>query len=258
MKWAVEKQVDIISMSWTVKKAKVGTFDNGNGILSLETEIQGAAKRDILMFCAVQDGAHYEADEVYPSQSDTRKLLIVGSADENGERSTFVNKNSADHLFPGEVSLPSILNENDKGSSVATAVAAGMAAMILWCAEFHSLGARQGIASSAQAAPRASESSASSASVEAVSSRVRTHLSQEAGELPRRTATEWDFRRDRRMNALFDALKPADDRFVDMTNVINGVLRDTDESFNDAQGAEKTCIGLFVERCKENLPAKLR
>lgn len=240
-------------MSWTVKRVKIGTFDNGNGIISLERAIQAAANNDILMFCAVQDGAHYEADEIFPSQSDTTKLMIVGSADENGERSAFVKKDSADYLFPGEISLPSMLDEKDKGSSVATAVAAGMAAMILWCAEYHSLGTKHKPTMTTKAVPQVDDHWEPNYA-EASASKPR--------EAARRTAAEWDFRRDRRVNYLFNELKPtgADDRFVDVTNVINEVLRETDESYNDVQGiqVEKSCAGLFIEKCKMSLPVKLR
>lgn len=252
VKWAVEKQVDIISMSWTVKRIKIGNFDNGNGIVSLDSAIQAAANDNILMFCAVQDGAHYEADEIYPSQSDTTKLMTVGSADETGERSAFVKKDSANYLFPGEISLPSILDEKDQGSSVATAVAAGMAAMILWCAEYHSLWTKQSATMTSKAIPQASdyrdpEFAGAPASHPCKASR-------------RRTAAEWDFRRDRRMINLFNELKPTDDRFVDITNIINEVLRETDESYNDVQGIQvgRSCAGLFIEKCRESLPAKLR
>lgn len=256
VKWAVEKQVDIITMSWTVKKVKIGNFDNGNGIISLDGAIQTAANDNILMFCAVQDGAHYEADEIYPSQSDTKKLMTVGSADESGERSSFVKKDSANYLFPGEISLPSILDEHDRGSSVATAVAAGMAAMILWCAEYHSLGPKQSVAMKNKNIPRATVGSDHRDFEYAEG----TASGPDETTARRRTASEWDFRRDRRMIYLFNELKPTDDRFVDVTNVINEVLRETDESYNDMQvtQVERSCAGVFIEKCRDILPAKLR
>ncbi|ESU15292.1 hypothetical protein FGSG_08102 [Fusarium graminearum PH-1] len=123
--WAVSKNVDIISMSWTVKQVRYGPNSNQTAITALERAIQAAANSDILLFCAVQDSGHYENDEIsFPQKSDTKKLIIVGSANENGDKSTFVNENSFNYLFPGEIVIPDILTEHDKGSSVATAVAA--------------------------------------------------------------------------------------------------------------------------------------
>ncbi|KAL1882838.1 hypothetical protein Daus18300_000476 [Diaporthe australafricana] len=252
IEWAIEKEVDIISMSWTIKRVKSGPFNNRNGITSLELAIQAAANKDTLMFCAVQDAAHYEPDESFPSYSDTTKLMIVGSADQNGEPSVFVRKDSANYLFPGEISLPTILDEKDKGSSVATAVAAGMAAMILWCDEYRRLGTKEAVTVTNKSVAKAGD-----------------HREPEyAGTTPskvrepaRSTAAEWNFRQDRRMNHLFNELKPsADDRFVDITNVIDEVLRETDEYHNDSQGtqAEVSCAETFIEKCRTSLRTKLR
>ncbi|PTD02147.1 hypothetical protein FCULG_00012136 [Fusarium culmorum] len=103
--WAVSKNVDIISMSWTVKQVRYGPNSNQTAITALERAIQAAANADILLFCAVQDSGHYENDEIsFPQKSDTKKLIIVGSANENGDKSTFVNENSFNYLFPGRSS----------------------------------------------------------------------------------------------------------------------------------------------------------
>ncbi|KAF5703617.1 peptidase S8 S53 subtilisin kexin sedolisin [Fusarium mundagurra] len=227
-----------------------GPGSNQNAITSLERAIQAAANDDILLFCAVQDSSHYESNtQSFPQKSDTKKLIIVGSADEDGDRSKFVNENSFNYLFPGEIVIPEILTEDDKGSSVATAVAAGTAAMILWCAEYHSLATRskenaKGDQSSLGTAPDATSLANLGPLRES-----KTGL---------RTTPEWDFRHDGRMSALFDALKPDKDKFVDITSTINAVMASIDEFHGTDLETQKSCIEEFVLMCKGNLPLSLR
>uniref|UniRef100_A0A4E9DRG0 Peptidase S8/S53 domain-containing protein n=1 Tax=Gibberella zeae TaxID=5518 RepID=A0A4E9DRG0_GIBZA len=243
--WAVSKNVDIISMSWTVKQVRYGPNSNQTAITALERAIQAAANSDILLFCAVQDSGHYENDEIsFPQKSDTKKLIIVGSANENGDKSTFVNENSFNYLFPGEIVIPDILTEHDKGSSVATAVAAGMAAMILWCAEYH-----------AKTQDSRGKTTLPSTPATTLSPSLAIPEPFETG---LRTATEWDFRRDGRMSALFDALKPDNDKFVDITSMINSVMASVDEFHDTDLENQKSCIEAFVSMCKGNLPLNRR
>ncbi|KAF4467897.1 subtilisin [Fusarium albosuccineum] len=253
IEWAISKQVDIISMSWTIKRIKSGQGENQTAITALERAIQKAANNDILMFCAVQDSAHYGNDEIFPQKSDTKKLMIVGSADEDGDRSKFVNENCFDYLFPGEISIPGMLAETDKGSSVATAVAAGTAAMILWCAEYHSLTKK----------PHNDAESPATQSDHAPTIALATTLSvtmdiQGVSKTGPRTAAEWDFRQDKRMSALFDALKSAKDKFVDITSIINRALTNIDDIREADPESQKSCIEAFVTTCKGSLPLNLR
>ncbi|RKK72212.1 hypothetical protein BFJ69_g10346 [Fusarium oxysporum] len=248
--WAISKHVDIISMSWTVKEVKYGPDSNQKAITALERAIQAAANDDILLFCAVQDSSHYESNEQsFPQKSDTKKLIIVGSADEDGDRSKFVNENSFNYLFPGEIVIPEILTEVDKGSSVATAVAAGTAAMILWCAEYHSL------ATKSNKNGKGDQGSLGKAPDTTFSANLSILEESEAG---LRTTPEWDFRRDRRMSALFDALKPEKDKFVDITSTINAVMTSIDEFHETDLETQKSCIEEFVLMCKGNLPLNRR
>lgn len=239
------KNVDIISMSWTVKQVRYGPNSNQTAITALERAIQAAANADILLFCAVQDSGHYENDEIsFPQKSDTKKLIIVGSANENGDKSTFVNENSFNYLFPGEIVIPEILTDHDKGSSVATAVAAGMAAMILWCAEYHA---------------KAQESRGNKTLPSTPATTLSPgHAIPETFETGLRTASEWDFRRDGRMSALFDALKPDNDKFVDITSMINSAMASVDEFHETDLESQKSCIEAFVSMCKGNLPLNRR
>jgi hypothetical protein len=117
----------VISMSWTIEQ----TEKNRKDIESLETQVQRAAKNNIIMYCACRDGAWNEKEKgPYPSATDTLKIRRIGSSDPYGHMSKWVNQNSVDYLLPGESLFPG----NDKhGSSAATALAAGLAALILWC-----------------------------------------------------------------------------------------------------------------------------
>lgn len=215
-------------MSWTVKKTTNGHNENEKAINSLDHAIQEAARNDIIMLCSVEDSSQYGKDQVYPQSSDTKKLLVIGSADEDGDRSKFVKEKSFDYLFPGEVTIPGFLAKDDVGSSVATAIAAGMAAMILWCAEHHSVTicASQNI----EREPRTSS----------------------------RTASQWDFRKYGRMNELFKALRSTDNKFVDVTTVINHAMQHIDDLDEMSLEKQSTCTKEFITMCKEYLPTEIR
>ncbi|KAK4082336.1 uncharacterized protein Triagg1_2148 [Trichoderma aggressivum f. europaeum] len=114
-------------MSWSL----VETPRNAEGIKKLEDQIRIAADKNILLYCAATDKAPYDDDtRLYPQDSDTKHILIVGSARENGEESSFVNLAQVDYLFPGE-GITEL--DDQKGSSAAAALAAGFSALILWC-----------------------------------------------------------------------------------------------------------------------------
>jgi len=224
IEWAMEKQVDVILMSWTVKRIKEGQGENQKAIETLDTAIQNAARDDIIMICAVEDQGHYGTDDVFPQKSDTSKLMIVGSANENGDKSDYVKETSFDYLFPGEIFIPGMLEESDVGSSVAAAVAAGMGAMILWCAEYHSIATTTKVPED----PKVQETEDRKAYIGATTNSVITTILNPLQTGPR-TAAPWDFRRHKRMSKLFDALKPAQDKFMDITDTINQAMKGIDD-----------------------------
>ncbi|KAI0135081.1 peptidase S8/S53 domain-containing protein [Daldinia grandis] len=132
VKWAIQENVDIISMSWNIERSRSTEAD----IDALASQIKIAANRNIIMYCAAQDKGQLGDSEVevYPAGSDTTKLRIVGAADPTGHPLNIVSTSKVYYLFPGEATL-----ENDNatitGSSAAAALAAGTAAMILFCYE---------------------------------------------------------------------------------------------------------------------------
>ncbi|KAM0436593.1 hypothetical protein ACHAPT_002301 [Fusarium lateritium] len=127
VEWAIKQRVDIISMSWSL----VRTNENRKGIDELDKQIQRAANEKILLYCAAADKGRYDDHvELYPRDSDTKVIRLVGSAKESGGESEFVHADRVDYLFPGEA-----IHELNgcQGSSAAAALAAGLAALILWC-----------------------------------------------------------------------------------------------------------------------------
>ncbi|KAI2619318.1 hypothetical protein GGR54DRAFT_647998 [Hypoxylon sp. NC1633] len=140
VRWAIRENVDIISMSWNIERSRSNEAD----IDALASQIKAAANRNIIMYCAAQDkgqlggggGGGGESGEVdvYPAGSDTTKLRIVGAADATGHPLNIVDASKVHYLFPGEVVLEAD-GKTIAGSSAATALAAGTAAMILFCYE---------------------------------------------------------------------------------------------------------------------------
>lgn len=120
-------------MSWSLVRtdASDGSPSNEEQIRLLDEQIQEAARRGIIMYCAAADeGLYGSHKELYPKKAETEHIKAVGSANESGSQSKFVDASQVDYLFPGE-EIPE-LGER-KGSSAATAIAAGFAALIIWC-----------------------------------------------------------------------------------------------------------------------------
>jgi hypothetical protein len=138
---AIDKQVHIISMSWTIKR----TDRNKDDILELENAIDRAAHAGILMFCSASDqGA--TSDDSFPASARTKHIFKIGAAEASGVPSKVVNLNDVDFIFPGHnVVKKSSYRESEEplrplsGSSVATAIAAGFAALVLYCVQLGAL-----------------------------------------------------------------------------------------------------------------------
>lgn len=130
--WAVNQKVDIISMSWTVEKTP-----NHAGVQNLQDKINKASGEKIILFCAAEDEAEYGKGNSLPANCGSNAIKRIGSCNKLGHPSDFVKEADKEYLFPGEGILQHItgdLKDKDRnGSSAATALASGLAAMILWC-----------------------------------------------------------------------------------------------------------------------------
>ncbi|KAK4205446.1 putative peptidase [Triangularia verruculosa] len=137
---AVDRGVDIISISWTVKKPKDRERDAD--LKDLGDAMKRALDAGILIFCAAGDAGNF-SDEEYPYEFDRSRIIRIGAATDDGrpwERSG--DTHSLNFIFPGcsvvsrhsssNSPIPNHFQENT-GSSVATALAAGLAALVLHC-----------------------------------------------------------------------------------------------------------------------------
>lgn len=158
---AIKDGVDIISMSWTIKHKR-----GGKGSKQMEKDFQdlrdvlrstvgeGFGQKDNprpLMFCAASDdGMSNTPGEEYPSAAEG-EIFRIGAAEETGQSWPNVSDQKTVHFFmPGvDFNLPenSVLdglrtsNNSTKpqdsiersGSSIATALAAGLAALLIHC-----------------------------------------------------------------------------------------------------------------------------
>lgn len=135
MRAAIAQGVDIISMSWTIEKGD----QNKRGIEKLEAAIREAADKKILMFCAASDQG-VNTDNSFPGK--TGLCFKIGAATQWGTalEASGPSNNRIDYIFPGQNitqergggQKPSTLT----GSSVATAFASGLAALVLRCVQF--------------------------------------------------------------------------------------------------------------------------
>ena len=138
---AIDCEADIISMSWTVSKPSAGPI-----LDQFQAAIGRAIKENVLMFCSSPDGG-WVGDSCYPAGYRPDEVIKVGAADGAAMQYNMAgNINNLDFLFPGvEVQTmapsngPPGTGEKNRpaltGSSVATALGAGLASLIMFCAQ---------------------------------------------------------------------------------------------------------------------------
>jgi len=126
VKWAVDCNVDIISMSWTIDST---TEDPNKAIAAAENQ-------NILMFCSASDHGSTSSDNCYPASS--KKCIRIGAATVFGDKCSWV-PDQYDFLLPGK-NIPfkwecqdGVSSWYESGSSLATALAAGLAGLLLYC-----------------------------------------------------------------------------------------------------------------------------
>lgn len=145
---ATRRKVHIISMSWTITPPSSESESERQDQKDLESAINEAWTAGILMFCSASDeGANYTA--TFPSKARPGHIFKIGGADANGGLYHRVGDIAwVDYILPAQAVTSEYLADtglstagktHSSGSSVATALAAGLAALILYCARMHCL-----------------------------------------------------------------------------------------------------------------------
>jgi hypothetical protein len=157
---ALDRKATIISMSWTLP------FDPGQGVDSgpqkrLRSVLEQAVKEKVLMFCSTPDKGKFLTTD-YPSGPwrNDKKFFRIGAANADGTVFQWTPEDAITYVLPGvdvvkeqaassssrfdvshytheeqlrEPTKRLISFKYETGSSVATALAAGLAAMIIYC-----------------------------------------------------------------------------------------------------------------------------
>ena len=114
-------------MSWSIE-----VNDGDPDGRDLDKAVKAAAEKGILMFCSARDRG-FNIQHTYPAKS-TNNIFKIGAADDFGDTDKRVgDKSLIDFTFPG--STEDLEGIRSFGSSVATAYASGLAALILYCVQ---------------------------------------------------------------------------------------------------------------------------
>ncbi|KAF2275928.1 uncharacterized protein EI97DRAFT_458926 [Westerdykella ornata] len=131
IEWAIERNVDIISMSWSIRS-------DDRQHKGLDEALQDAANQGISMFCSSIDEGPTAPDNTYPGKNTS--CIKIGAATATGTVLSWVSESKSDFLLPGEspqltpeTKLWGKLEAGLSGSSIATAVAAGIAGVLIYC-----------------------------------------------------------------------------------------------------------------------------
>lgn len=146
VEFAVNRKFDIISMSWTVQRIEDERENNAADINRLQAALERAVKAKILIFCSAPDigvASNQVLGLYYPFGLPTisESIFKIGAAKADGSMYGLAgNQSSVDFILPGhnvELREGDKIQEEDDipktGSSVATALAAGLAALIISC-----------------------------------------------------------------------------------------------------------------------------
>lgn len=135
--WAIDQGVDIISMSWSISGRNVHD--------RLEEALREAARQQIIMFCASIDEGPSSVDKTYPGK--TGNCIKIGASTGTGAKLSWVSESNSQFLLPGEAPHQTAAESGrwsqsqqqhppymgSFGSSVSTALAAGLAGVLMYC-----------------------------------------------------------------------------------------------------------------------------
>ncbi|KAI1109570.1 hypothetical protein F5Y14DRAFT_444621 [Nemania sp. NC0429] len=142
LEYAVKQDFDIISMSWTVREETGPDEDNSADITRIKNALRRATTDKKLVFCSAPDIGDISPDELssyFPVGSGIHELFRIGAAKaDNTPWPQAGGRNIVDYVLPGHDVAEKKGDEviqNDKslksGSSIATALAAGLAALMI-------------------------------------------------------------------------------------------------------------------------------
>lgn len=116
-------------MSWSIEESP--------DTRALNVALGKAQAAGIVMFCSCIDRGASAADNTYPGKSNC--YIKIGAATASGEKLPWVSGEQSEFLLPGENVQPaeadawSHSQSGPFGSSIATALAAGLAGVLLYC-----------------------------------------------------------------------------------------------------------------------------
>ncbi|KAI1387302.1 uncharacterized protein F4822DRAFT_279022 [Hypoxylon trugodes] len=140
---ALDKKATIISMSWTIPMPEGKSKEKDE----MSKVLQKAVDRNVLMFCSSPDRGKF-TDLDYPSGFQRDKFFRIGAARNDGTVFNWTPEDGISFVLPGvdvvknqlgsgtssrEVTKRITDFEYETGSSVAAALASGLAAMIIYC-----------------------------------------------------------------------------------------------------------------------------
>ncbi|KAJ0422256.1 peptidase S8/S53 domain-containing protein [Aspergillus carlsbadensis] len=140
VEYAVEHEFDIVSMSWTVEEDSTSS-NSRDHFNRIQKALERKDRRMPLLFCSAPDIGHHKTNDYYPfGCKSITNMFRIGAATVDGLAHPRVS-DDVDYILPGHNVLP---HSNDlvgtdgpmtpmTGSSVATALAAGLAALIIHC-----------------------------------------------------------------------------------------------------------------------------
>lgn len=125
-------------MSWTIEDSSLTPEGRSDALRALDTALTAAAQQNILMFCAARDeGLENPSKKPFPAATIASNIIVIGAASPSGASWTWVSRDSVHYLFPGselQDFLPELIPADMSavdGSSTATALASGLAGLLL-------------------------------------------------------------------------------------------------------------------------------
>ncbi|KAH0537653.1 hypothetical protein FGG08_005566 [Glutinoglossum americanum] len=132
IEWALKMDVDIISMSWTLKSNERDPYTKA----FREAVVDAVSKKEKIVFCSLHDNEGAERIENYYPVG-IPEVFKIGSATRTGNQaeSNSTDWDIAEFILPGHEVLDGGTNTKINGSSIATALASGLAALIICCVD---------------------------------------------------------------------------------------------------------------------------